>query len=199
MSNICLPLCRGRPLITDDTVLPLCFHSYCRHNCCVSFIGDWRFESHSSGKRTISCVILQLECVGRWTAIHEKESTWQSACCTVVMWYPRTWTQPSPWLRRRKQFSLLNGALQVLRQAVWCLSVHVCALSDCYRENVFAPVCIHCDTFSYFLWVNPLSNVMEGFLCLKYSAQVFYCKPCTNNLLMYSKVQQCFFIDCLQA
>lgn len=168
---------------------------YLRHNCCVSFKGDWRIEWDWRSKHTVSSLVLQLECVGRWTVIHEKGSTWQSACCTVVTWCPRMWTRPYPWLRRRKQFSLLNGALQVSRQAVWCLSAHMLA---CFREldNVIAPVNIHNDTFAYFFVTEPFSNVFEGFLYLEYPAQVLYCKPCTKNLLMYSKTKRhLFFTD----
>ena len=118
-----------RPLITDDTSLPGWFYNCCTCNCCVNV------KSDQSSKGTASCLVLQLECVGRWTAIHAEGSTWRSACCIVVMWCPKMWTRPSPWLRRRNQFSLLNGAQQVSRQAVWCWFVCVNTyISECERE-----------------------------------------------------------------
>lgn len=73
-----------------------------------------------------------------------------------------------------------------------CACAHMLA---CFREldNVIAPVNIHNDTFAYFFVTEPFSNVFEGFLYLEYPAQVLYCKPCTKNLLMYSKMKQHLF------
>ena len=77
-----------------------------------------------------------------------------------------------------------------------CHAVYVDWLLTGLEWNVIAPVAIHNDTFAYFLWVNPLSNVLEGILCLlSIQHRSLYCKRFTKNLLIYWKLQQCLFTN----
>jgi len=61
---------------------------------------------------------------------------------------------------------IIRGYYSVYTAIGICHAVYVDWLLTGSEWNVIAPVAIHNDIFAYFLWVNPLSNVLEGILYL---------------------------------